>query len=398
MRPTVSYILLVFFAIFQSCEKDENTTPIDDEKIINSDFPSDEGKDTIWVSNVGELMATANSTKEGNKVVIIKDGTYDLTGRLWLTGDNLIYRSESGNRNKVILKGEGMEGNIGYIFSVAGSHFAVKDLTIGEVRYHGIQVHGEKDADNIYVQNVRFYDIREQMIKGSFDKNKPENHTDNGVVEHCLFEYTAGHSHDYYCGGVDIHHGINWRISNCTFKNIYSPDNNLSEGGVHFWNNSEGTIVENNILINCDRGIMFGLDNSPHKGGIIRNNMIHVTRDVGIYLCCATGAKVYNNSIYNGSDYPNSIEYRFSQTTDCEIINNLTNKAIKKRSSASALVENNVVNATSDWFINPSEGNLHLASSPSEVIDQAMDLDEVKVDIDNDTRSTGSSDIGADEK
>jgi len=389
-------LIATFVAIsFFACKKEESPT-----KEINSDisnFPSDTGHDTIWVSNVTELMATVNSTKVGNKVVIIKDGTYELTDRLWLTGNNLIYRSESQNRDKVILKGKGMNGSIGYIFGISGDNFSIKDISLGEVFYHGIQIHGELDADNFYAQNVRFFNIRQQMIKGSYDKNKPHNHCDFGVVENCLFEYTATHSHYYYCGGVDVHHGVNWRISNCTFKNIYSPENALSEGGIHFWNNSEGTIVENNTFINCDRGIMFGMDNSPHKGGIIRNNMLHITRDVGIYLCYASDAKVYNNSIYTDSSYPNSIEYRFAQTTNCHIANNLTSKLIANRNTANGVVENNITNVQADWFISPKQADLHLKSAKYEIVDKAIDLQEVETDFDGDERILLTSDIGADE-
>ncbi len=399
MKYFIKSIFLIVSIIIISCQKSDNEPVIEDNpKYENSDFPTDDGKDTIWVSNVEELMATIYSTKEGNKVVLIKDGTYKLHDRLWLTGDNLIYRSESEDRDKVVFKGDGMDGGIGYIFSVTGDNFGVKDISLGEVCYHGIHVHGEYDADNFYAQNVRFYNIRQQMIKGSYNKDKTDSYAENGVVEGCLFEYTAGKSFYDYCGGIDIHRGVNWRISDCIFKNFYSPEDNLTEGGIHFWNNSENTLVENNTFINCDRGIMFGLDNSPHIGGIIRNNMIHVTRDVGIYLCFANGVKVYNNTIYSSSDYPNAIEYRFSETINCEIINNLTNKAIANRNDAEANVSNNVTNAESSWFINIDVADLHLKSTIEDVTDKAIDLEEVETDIDGDLRLEGSSDIGADEK
>lgn len=392
-----TYILVIFLtlSISTSCEK--NTDQPSDNPYKNSDFPTDEGKDTIWVSNVPELMATAYSTKEGSKVVIIEDGIYQVTERLYLTGNDLIYRSKSGNRNNVVLKGEGMDAGVGWIFGVLGKNFAVKDISIGEVRYHGIQVHGEADADNIYIQNVRFFNIRQQMVKGTFDADNPGYHTDNGIVEGCLFEYTQGHSFDYYCGGIDVHHGKNWRISNNTFRNIQTNDNSLTEGAIHFWNNSEGTLVENNVIFNCDRGIMFGMDNSPHKNGLIRNNMIVVTKDVGIYLCYAPGAKVYNNTIFNNSNYLNSIECRFDYTMGCEVYNNLCNKAISLRNEATADITNNITDAQQSWFNNISNGDLHLKSTVETVIDYAIDLEEVTKDIDGDSRPIGSSDIGADE-
>ncbi|NJO90106.1 MAG: hypothetical protein HC831_15035 [Chloroflexia bacterium] len=166
----------------------------------------------------------------------------------------------------------------------------------------------------------------------------------------------------------------------------------------HFWSDSEGTISENNTIINCDRGIMYGLDGSLHHGGIIRNNMIHVTVDVGIYLCYAQGAKVYNNTVFTESDYSNSIEYRFEQTINCQIVNNLTNKAIANRNSANAYVENNVTNALADWFVNASVADLHLSKNIESVIDKAVDLEEITEDYDRESRPAGTSDIGADEK
>jgi hypothetical protein len=397
MNKLFNLVLFLFaIIVLVSCKKsdDNNVSPA----FGTSNFPTDEGKDTIWVSNVAELMATVNSTKEGNKVVLIKNGVYEVDDRLWLTGDNLIYRSESEDRSKVVIKGKGMASDeVGFIFSVLGDNFAVKDITIGEVYYHGIQVHGEADADNVYIQNVRFYDIRQQMIKGSYSSDQPTNFSENCVVEGCLFEYTAGQSYYFYCGGVDVHHGLNWKISYCTFKNIYSPENALSEGAIHFWSNSEGTISENNTIINCDRGIMYGLDGSPHLGGVIRNNMIHVTRDVGVYLCYAKDAKVYNNTVFTDVDYPNSIEYRFEQTSNCDIVNNLTNKAIASRNNADANVENNVTIALADWFVNASAANLHLNKNIESVVDKAIDLEEITIDFDGDNRPTGASDVGADE-
>lgn len=53
---------------------------------------------TIVVSSVDELIATVSSTKAGDTEVVIKDGVYVLPSSLYLTGDHLCYRSESGRR------------------------------------------------------------------------------------------------------------------------------------------------------------------------------------------------------------------------------------------------------------------------------------------------------------
>ncbi|MBI9099276.1 MAG: hypothetical protein JEY91_12395 [Spirochaetaceae bacterium] len=359
---------------------------------------SDDDNTELIVSSVEELMNTAQSTKSGNMTVLIADGTYILTDRLWITGENVTYRSQSGIRENVILKGKGMNGSIGYIFSVAGSDFTAKDLTIGEVAHHGIQVHGELDADNLNIINVHFIDINEQNIKGSYDKNNiPENHSDNGLVEHCLFEYSAGIANQYYCGGIDVHHGENWVVRNNTFKNIISPVSQLTEGAIHFWTESKNTTIESNRIVNCDRGIMLGFDSTAQYGGIIANNMIQVVRDTGIYLARAESVKVYNNSVFLMSNYPNAIEYRFGSTAGVVLENNLTNKPITSRDGAVAEVKNNLTNAASYWFSDVGEGNLHLSLFVDAVVDKGSTLGEVPYDIDKESRTAGFYDIGADE-
>ncbi len=388
--------LFITFIITLSCDNNLiNSFAVDEKASYNkSDFNNRE----IVVTNVSELMATVYSTKEGNVTVLIKDGEYKLTDRLWLTGSNITYKSLSGNRDSVIIKGAGMNGNIGWIFSVAGSDFTVQDLSLGEVKYHGVQVHGELNADNINIVNVRFFNINQQMIKGSYNKsNTPQNHSDNGLIENCLFEYTSGIANQYYCGGVDIHHGENWVIRDNEFKNIKSPSSQLSEGAIHFWNDSKNITVERNKIMNCDRGIMFGFDNSPHNGGLIINNMIHTTRDTGIYLATSSDVKVYNITIYLDSNYKNAIEYRFSSLSKNFIKNNLTNGLILKRDGGLAEVDNNITNSDLSWFANVMEGDLHLIKNIDTVNNQGLLLNEVSLDIDKETRVMDKIDIGADE-
>jgi hypothetical protein len=138
-------------------------------------------------------------------------------------------------------------------------------------------------------------------------------------------------------------------------------------------------------------------------GGIIRNNMIYhdVTEgfaDVGIGLESAPGAQVYNNTIFQEHSYPNAIEYRFAATTGVSIINNLTNRAIAPRDGASGTVSHNVTHGESGWFLAPGQGDLHLASSVDDVVDQGVLVSGLVDDFDGDSRPRGTGyDVGADE-
>lgn len=282
-------------------------------------------------------MATVNSTKSGNITVLIEDGTYEMSNGLWLTGEHITYKSKSGNRDKVILKSS---FKASHIFWITSKYVTIKDISIGEVNNHAIQVMGERGASYTHIKNVRFFDIKEQMLKGS--ASSADIYSEGGIVENCLFEFTQGKAYQYYTGGIDVHKGKNWIVRNNTFKNIQNPGGELTEGAIHFWNHSSGTLIENNKIINCDRGIMLGLDNSPHDGGKIINNQIQVNTDVGIYLCNSTNSTVSGNKIYNDSSYPNSIEYRFS-TKGSIIENNTSNKNITSRNGGEATVKNNTI-------------------------------------------------------
>jgi cytoskeletal protein RodZ len=146
-----------------------------------------QSNNVIVVSNVNELRATENLTKQGNVTVLIKDGVYDLTKGLWLTGENITYKSMSGDRDAVILKGNFQAS---HIFWITNDNVTIQDVTIGEVNNHGIQVHSEMGASNVTIKNVRFYNIKEQMIKGSGSQS--EVYSENCIVEDCLFEFTSG--------------------------------------------------------------------------------------------------------------------------------------------------------------------------------------------------------------
>jgi hypothetical protein len=340
---------------------------------------------------------SASNAGGGNTTILLQDGTYALSSQLWLEGTDIVIRSVSGDRDSVVIRGQGMTSGVPHVFEVDASAVTIADMTFGHVANHAIQIHGENDRDDLWVHNVRIYDTGEQMIKGSVSSSN-NLASDNGIVECSLFEYTAGIGPQYYIGGVDVHRGANWIVRDNEFYHIRSPEVDLAEHAIHFWSNASGTLVERNRIVDCDRGIGFGLGGSGHTGGIIRNNMVYVTRDVGIGLESSPGTKVLNNTVYV-ENYWSSIEYRFAATSGVSIVNNLTNRAIASRDGGSGTVQDNVTNAQASWFVSPATGDLHLASgSTSSVVDQGQSLTDVDDDFDGDDRPQGSAyDIGADE-
>ncbi|OGF21343.1 hypothetical protein A2316_03240 [Candidatus Falkowbacteria bacterium RIFOXYB2_FULL_38_15] len=361
-----------------------------------------EDPNSIIVSNVSALNDALENANNGiKKTILVENGTYTINNMLWVSGNGVTVRSRSGNREAVILQGDGMAGSVSHIFNVAGNNFSVKDMTLKRVANHAIQL--QANVDGFSANNIHFLDTGEQMLKIAYDAGNMSASSDNGLVENSLFEYSAGRGPQYYIGGVDAHNAKNWIVRGNTFKSIKSPSDNIAEFAIHFWSESENTLVERNTIINCDRGIGFGLGDRGHVGGIIRNNMIYHDSsegfaDVQIGLEDARNSQVYNNTIYMANSYPNAIEYRFGSTTGLQIYNNLTNKAISARDGASGTASNNVTNAMASWFVAPASGNLHLKSSISSVVDQGRTISGLTNDFDKETRPKGSGiDIGADE-
>ena len=372
-------------------------------------YPSLAPAQTINVGTAAALqsaVASANGSG-GSTTIVLADGTYTLSNTLYINAPNVTITSQSGNRTRVVIQGDAMSATaaVGNLIRVAASNFTIQNLTLQRSGWHLIQIAGETNADSPVVRNVIFRDAYEQMLKVSNDPANPNVTGDNGIVENSLFEYTAGIGPQYYIGGIDAHGSKNWIIRGNTFRNIISPSGSAAEHAVHIWDApSTNNLVEKNLIINCDRGIGFGLGDRGSSGGIIRNNMIYhaagngAFADVSIGLETSPNTQVYNNTIFLENGYPNAIEYRFPATTGVTIVNNLTNRVVQQRDGASGTVTKNVTNAASSWFVSPASGNLHLSSAISTVAGMGQAVSGLVDDFDSQSRPAGSPiDIGADQ-
>lgn len=364
------------------------------------------GKVTVaTAADLQNAVAAANSTG-GNTTILLQDGTYTVTNTLNITAPHVTISSVSGNRDKVIIQGDAMSATaaIGILVRADASYFTISNVTLQLCGWSLLQVVGEDGASNAIVNNVVFKDAYQQLLKVSVDQTTYAKTSNNGLIENSLFEYTAGIGPEYYIGGIDIHAGQNWVIRGNTFLSIISPSNQVAEFAIHVWDQSANALVEKNLIINCDRGIGFGLSGRPgNTGGIIRNNMIYhaandgAFEDVGIDLELSPGTQVYNNSIWMDDSYPNAIEYRFTQTTGVLIVNNLSNKAVLARDGAIGTVGNNVTTAVASWFVGPASGDLRLTGAITGVTGAGQPVAGLVDDFYGDIRPQTAPDIGADQ-
>ncbi len=395
-------LMVVSILLCGSCRSGDNgsedTGPTDPETPTESActrVPLEVTGTVVSVTDIdGLLAAVEQANRDGNTSIQLENGTYYLTDMLVIRGEGVTVRSRSGERERVILYGQGMGGPVTHIFNVTGSRFCAADLTLGRVANHAVQIHSS--CDEPVLHNLHIVDAGEQLVKVSYVPGNSES-SEDGLMEWCLLEYTAGIGPQYYIGGIDAHQADDWIVRHNTFRSIRSPDDDLAEHAVHFWSGSSGTLVEHNLVVDCDRGIGFGLGDRAHHQGIIRNNMIYVTRDVGIGLESCDGAEVVGNTIFC-ENYTNAMEYRFTASRDNHIADNLCNASIASRDGGSATLSGNMTDAVSSWFVDVSNGDLHLSSSSLPPVDAGQVLENVTVDFDCETRPKGAApDVGADE-
>jgi len=257
----------------------------------------------ILIDDFDALVQALGSAVPGD-TLLIEDGVYDISGTwaLQVTADRVTIRGLRGSREAVIIRGRGMDADGHHGFWVSGNDVTIQDLTVENVRNHCIQ--SDIHTDGLTVRNCVLRDAGEQILKVPCAEGDTDM-CEGGLVEDCLFEYSAGIGPRDYIGGIDCHFGRNWIVRRNIFKNIASPENAPAEHAVHFWSWSENTLVENNLIINCDRGIGFGLAGSGHVNGMIRNNIIYHDvssgggfADVSVEVYFSDDAWIYNNTVF----------------------------------------------------------------------------------------------------
>lgn len=340
----------------------------------------------VAVSTLSQLYSAFSNQQAGDEI-IISPGTYNLNTNygLILTVNNLFVHGSTGNRNDIVILGDAMSSSatVKQIFGLSSGAYAqyttIQDLTCGQVAWSAIMFNGDESGDYSKVVNVRMINCYEQFLKG----NVITTGTTGVTIERCLFEFTAANhlAPNYYTGAIDIHAAVNCVIQDNTISYIQSPGGSLPDPAIHLWDANvpcQNNIVQRNLIIDCDRGIgIWQPSGSPTNGGIIRNNMIYnsgtgVFADAPIYIEYAPDTQIYNNTVYSLASYPNAIEYRYSTTAGVLIENNLANKAITARDSATAIESNNVTDAQSSWFVSTSTPDLHLAYAVPSVVGKAF--------------------------
>jgi hypothetical protein len=384
----------------------------------------------VGPGQAGDLPSIVASATSGT-TILLADGTYKMPAgnesarRIQMKVPQVTIRSASGNASAVILDGE---YGTNEMITIHADDITLANFTIQRAVDH--PVHITPDQSGEIVRRTRLYGMRlvdggEQFIKVN-PNGENNGFADDGVVECSHFELTnEGRPHietvatGCYTGGIDAHAARGWVIRNNRFLNLYCTSG-LAEHAVHFWSASRDTLVENNTILGCARGIGFGLvedgrtrayaDNPysnvstyiGHYDGMIRNNVIwadHAYFDTGIELIQARGTRVHHNTIAIGqgaTGFYSGIDYRFASTS-VQIRNNIAPR-ITFRNNAAGTVESNLMSSSLALFVNAAQSDFHLAASANAAIDKGVATAAAGADMDGQTHDRGAPDIGADER
>jgi hypothetical protein len=299
-------------------------------------------------------------------------------------------------------------------------------LTVSHAVDHAIHVSPPSegvDVTGFLMVGVTLTDNGEQFLKVN-PLGTAAGYVDGGRVECSNFLLTAaGRPHierstgGCYTGGIDVHAARDWIVSNNRFEGIYCAGEGLAEHAVHFWKRSRATLVENNVIVNCARGIGFGMGDADtgtrsyadapsgsdfgHIDGIIRNNVIYADIDyfdTGIEIIQARQPVVVHNTVVSwvGEGFFSSIDYRFGRT-QAVIRNNLVRR-ITVRDGATGTVDHNLQDTPESYLVDPAHGDFHLTAAASDAIDRGTAVAEAGQDIDGELHTQGVPDLGADER
>ena len=122
---------------------------------------------------------------------------------------------------------------------------------------HGVSIQG-RDRPILY--NLHILDIGDQLVK----VNPAGDGSEDGLLACSRLEYTTT-APDNYTNGISAHNAHRWVVRDNEWARILTNDG-TPVPAILFWNGSSDTIVERNFLLDCGRGIAFGLS-SGHSGG-----------------------------------------------------------------------------------------------------------------------------------
>jgi len=278
-------------------------------------------------------------------------------------------------------------------------------------------------------------DVNERAFKGSGPQiGGAHTRSKNISIINCWFENTqipveSDHMAEFsgdYIGGIDVMNISGLTIAGNTFKNIKGK-NGSARGAVFIWGQDgcESVVIENNIILDCDKGIALG-NNSGNpvgnsvggfyiNGAVIRNNFIYNPNWDLIEMNRVNDVKIYNNTFWKANAARRGIRDSggaANPSHNISVINNIVRGSVNEHprgdnidvrhnlfhfGEPSGVVpgEGNITfNVPENFFMNAAEGDFRLRESSTQAFRKGIPLPEVETDFFG-TQRGSPPDLGA---
>jgi hypothetical protein len=350
----------------------------------------------VRVASSDQLVAALAAAETG-VTILVSDGHYAMDRAEIANVDGVTIRSESGDRDRVVLDGE---CKFTCMMIVGGcKDLTIADMTMTNCKRYGIFMLGDSDCQRLRVYNMKFHNIWVRAVKGTHparigdDGNNRQSHElqmkvrpVGGSIRYCLFVNDDEKPFDDdtfdgdYVSGIDMMMLKDWTIADNAFVGIRGKHGG-GRGAIFVWIESENVVTERNIFINCDRSICYGNhSNGPlhMTGGIVRNNFVVAGKWWGIEVCRTVDCKVYNNTVYATQNKTPAVEFYHCSTGD-ECYNNLIRGKLELDHEVAH--GQNLLGELEGYFVNPAAGDLRLTEAATGAIGRGKALADVAEDF-----------------
>ena len=396
------------------------------------------GAPTFVADSYHTWIWALQNAKPGQIIAVTKTEQY-----LYKTGEyqirpvvdnkqNVVVRSFSGNNEDLIIRGHGFhKGSYrdglphDELFIVNGANtknIVVYGITVQESTANGFKLNGYGE-ENIIFDNCRTINVCERAFKGSGPQQDGKfTRSKNISIINCRFENTmvpveSDHMTDFhgdYIGGIDVMNLSGLTVAGNTFKNIVGK-NGGGRGAIFIWGQDgcKDVLIENNRIINCDRGIALGNNSGDPSGntvggfyingGIVRNNFVSESRGEMIEINRLNDVKFYNNTLWRTDKSLRSIRNSGGKTQlsyNLSIINNIICGAVNELPQGVSInikhnlfstndpvnlvptgEGNRVFDISENFFLNIAHGDFRLHESSVQAFRKGIPLPEVETDF-----------------
>jgi len=379
-------------------------------------LPKPEGE-VVKASSVDEIYKAARDLRPGG-TILVADGHYMMKHILIIRTSNAALRSESGDRTKVVLDFAKSRHGEGVAVSQA-SGVTIADLTVQNVSQNGMKINSNMGVDRVTIYNVVSHNVWQRHIKGPKvpDRDGKPQWVEECRVQYCLFyndrpkrhgddpweDANRGSRMGYnYVGGMDIMNASKWTISDNVFIGIHGRTREC-RGAIFMWHNCRDCVIERNIVIDCDTGIVLG--NSTARGErrhcngfIVRNNFITRCPESNILADHTRDCRIVGNTVHDPRSRLGRLLRVIHANDGLVVKSNIFSgpRISVEKYTGKIDIGNNIIKPVSEYFVDPAAGNLHLTGKAEAAIDKAVSFKDVTEDIDR-ARRGEKPDIGADE-